>query len=197
MKKTQIQTLGIFLVIIFLIPNSSLLGKKWNRNTAIFLEMNGAGLNYSINLDTRFKSGAQDGLGCRIGLGFDSYKYDLFDFETLTTQEIDLAKEFTLPIEVNYIYGKHRNGIELGIGLLLVQMEWEFLDDNYDFTISSFYLAEFSREQNKHVFGFLNIGYRFQTLSNGLILKANWTPLFTKKGYYAQNFGLSVGYKFY
>lgn len=195
MKRINSQVLWISIVIILLIPNSSLLGQKWNRNTIVFLEMNGAGLNYSINLDTRFKSGIQDGLGCRIGFGFDSYKYDLFDLETLTTQEINLAKEYALPIEVNYIYGKYRNGIEIGIGLSVIYMD--FLEDDYDFAIGSFYLVEFTREQNKQVFGFLNIGYRFQALSNGLILKANWTPLFNKNGIFANYSGIAIGYKFY
>ncbi len=195
MKRIHSQVLWISIIIILLIPNSSLLGQKSNRNTIVFLEMNGAGLNYSINLDARFNRGTQNGLGCRIGFGFYSYKYDLFDLETLTTHEADLAKEFTLPIEVNYIYGKYRNGIEIGIGLSVIYMD--FLEDDYDFAIGSFSLVEFTREQNKHVLGFLNIGYRFQALSNGLILKANWTPLFNKNGIFANYSGIAIGYKFY
>lgn len=194
MNRIHSQVLWIIIVIILLIPSSSLLSQKLKRNTAVFLEMNGAGLNYSINLDTRFNRGTQDGFGCRIGLGFDNHNYTLVDLETLTNQGIDLAKEYVLPIEINYIYGKYRNGIEIGIGLSFVYMD--FLADDYDYSIGIFNIAEFSQEQNKHVFGFLNIGYRFQALSNGLILKANWTPIFNKNRIFANYSGIALGYKF-
>ncbi len=67
------------------------------REQAIYAELGGAGLAYSINYDTRFNKG-ENGIGARIGIG------------TMNTN-------FTIPVQLNYLHGKGKHKLELGIGI--------------------------------------------------------------------------------
>ena len=148
---------------------------------AIFIEAYGQGLHASINYDMRLKKGVQSGLGFRLGVGGIS----------TGTANTDAGNEATgviaFPVGLNYLVGENRSSFEAGIGLTPYYSETDI----------------YSRTKPKIVNkigwgtnGYLNLGYRFQPLSNGFMFRLNWTPVISSTGFLAQNFGVSAGYSF-
>ena len=78
---------------------------------SLSLELFGAQNTVGINYDSRFKG--NHGLGYRVGVG---YGYS----ETSTIASSSYALQgIAAPIEVNYLFGKGRNKLELGFGTSL------------------------------------------------------------------------------
>lgn len=184
----------LFLLTFLTMFCTSVNGQDKGRIKVWFFEWKGAGLNYSINFDTRFNVGTQDGLGCRIGFGYDEIKGYTNDLDTGIDDGFLAAKEYIVPLEINYILGKYRNGIDLGLGTLFYFIDFSDRSGNISLELTP--LVEFTPENNKEWLGFLSLGYRFQALSNGLVFRATWNPLFNKNGFIANHTGLSIGYKF-
>lgn len=141
----------------------------------VYVEALGNGLLGSVNFDMRFKQDRNDGLGFRVGLGLgenlpiDDAEYHSFYSDRYTS----------LPFSLNYIVGKKRNGLEAGIGLT-PQVAFRDLDG----------------ELNLKAIGFMNIGYRLQPLSKGLVVRVMVTPSISSQGFYAGWGGVSLGYGF-
>lgn len=136
---------------------------------AVFVEAFGSGGLYSVNYDRRFKPGNQ-GLGGRVGVG-GGWLY--------STDETEGARYVSFPILLNYIAGKGRSGFEAGIGLTTNVAPTKPIGDPKLLT-----------------YGVANLGYRLQPLKNGFMMRATWTPVFDKDGFYGEWAGLSFGYSF-
>ncbi|WP_242923691.1 hypothetical protein [Pontibacter liquoris] len=152
-----------------------------SRKKAIFVEAFGQGLHASVNYDMRFNKGVQSGLGFRLGVG------GIFT----GTANADAGKEATgviaFPVGLNYLVGENRNSFEAGIGLTPHYAQ----TDIYSST-----RPEIVDQNGWGTNGYLNVGYRFQPLSKGLMFRLNWTPVINSTGFLAQNFGVSAGYSF-
>ncbi|MFK8101324.1 MAG: hypothetical protein AB8G15_02320 [Saprospiraceae bacterium] len=68
------------------------------RAQAIYAELGGAGLRYSINYDTRFTK-QENGIGARIGFG------------TMINNNV------LIPVHINYLHGIGNHKFELGLGI--------------------------------------------------------------------------------
>jgi hypothetical protein len=84
--------------------------------SSFFAELGGPGVLFSANLDTRFKKSIR-GWGGRAGLGFvtaSEYKYT-----PPNTYEWNDASAITIPVQVNYIFGKDASphAFEVGAGI--------------------------------------------------------------------------------
>ena len=137
---------------------------------SIFVEALGNGGLFSINYDRRIRSG-NDGFGLRLGLGAG----------TLYTDSKDNIKRYiTLPFMVNYIAGTGRSGIEGGIGITPGWASSKPVDDS-----------------RTSAWANLNLGYRFQPIKKGLMLRAIWSPILSFNGYLDPSWaGVFVGYGF-
>ncbi|MGY6743818.1 MAG: hypothetical protein ACXIUQ_13855 [Cecembia sp.] len=121
------------------------------KRNAIFVEVYGTGLFHSVNYDMRFDQ-ISNGLGTRIGIGYTA---------------IDGVRVFTLPIAFNYLIGKKRNFLELGVGgtgIFLNQGNIGSPASGLDISSST-----------AIVHGML--GYR-RVSASGFLLRAGITPLF-------------------
>ena len=143
---------------------------KSSYRKSVFVEVLGNGIIMSLNYDMRLQRHKNDGVGFRVGMGLGEY------FPKI---ENDLNRYISLPVNLNYIVGKQRSGLETGIGIT-PQISLTTLEDN---------------PQTKSI-GYLNMGYRFQPLKDGLILRAVWTPYYYNKEFYTNWAGVSVGYSF-
>lgn len=131
----------------------------------LYVEAFGNGLLGSANFDMRFAKDRNDGLGFRVGLGMG---------------ELHPTGRYTsLPLSINYVLGKRRNGLEAGIGIT-PQITLKDLDEG----------------SNIKAIGFMNIGYRMQPLKTGLVIRAMLTPAVNYHGFYPAWGGLSLGYGF-
>lgn len=151
-----------------------LYGQNSLRKKTLFIELFGAGLNYSINIDSRLKKGVQNGLGYRAGIGITPRN----DFITCS-----------IPIELNYIYGKSTNTIVTSIGFTPVYVY--FINHELEFGITE--QSTFSFNNNNRILPYLGLGYRLQPHRRGLVYKINLLQFFDQKTTFF-HYGLSVGY---
>ncbi|WP_228691522.1 hypothetical protein [Lunatimonas sp.] len=151
---------------------------------AIYLELGGAGLAYSVNYDFRFDKTDQQSWGMRVGAGgWATKRYS--SSESL----------LTLPIQVNRLFGKKRHFFEVGGGATFIHYrdrstwgntsyEWR----NFNFILDSGDTPAFM--------GTLNMGYRKVPENGGFTFRANLTPIFNHNGFWPLFAGISFGYAF-
>lgn len=139
---------------------------------SLFAELAGNAIGISTNFDMRFRPGRNDGLGFRAGIGTGLLYYS-DNNRYYETQYV------SMPLNLNYIVGNRRSGFETGIG-----------------GTSQFALGSVNDHSQAQFEGFLTAGYRFQPLTKGLMLRANWIPTVNKSGIDPATFGVSAGYSF-
>lgn len=108
----------------------------------------------------------ENGLGYRIGAGGIGFLS---------------AGVFAFPVGLNHISGKDAHKLELGAGASLLTIADG--EDIFD-------------ETNTTVFGYLNIGYRYQPVNSGFTARFFVSPLITGGGIIPFYGGVSVGFKF-
>lgn len=150
--------------------------------TSFFAEGGGPGIAFSANIDTRFNK-SHLGFGGRIGVGFVTAYNDYYDPMTGYYEWGDQESAITLPVQLNYIFGKENSPhtFEVGGGLTYVSRK---------LTIMNFY-----DEDRSNLFGTFAFMYRRQPKNGGFTWRAGFTPLIAKG--LIQPFGaLGVGYNF-
>lgn len=155
---------------------STATGKIAQGNSSFFAEGGGPGIMFSANYDKRFTA-IRLGWGARIGVGFVTAwdDFDNFDWE--------LSSAITLPIQVNYIFGKANSPhtLEAGAGITYVSKELEILN--------------FYDDRRTQLFGTFCFMYRRQPADGGFSWRAGFTPLIGN-GLIQPLGALSVGYNF-
>lgn len=123
------------------------------------------------------------GFGGRIGVGFVTAYDDYYDPTTNTYYGGKQESAITVPVQLNYIFGKmiSPHTFEVGAGLTYASKK---------LTIMNFY-----DDDRSQVFGTFAFMYRRQPKNGGFTWRAGFTPLISKS--LIQPFGaLSVGYNF-
>jgi hypothetical protein len=166
--------------------NKTVSGKPGIGRYSFIAEAGGAGIEFSVNFDTRFKK-TRFGWGGRIGVGFVSGWDDYYDPVTMTFYGGNERSAITFPVQVNYVFGKGNspNTFEAGAGFTYVSKKLNIMNFSgwYDFD---------RRTQGFGTFAFM---YRRQPANGGFSWRAGFTPIFAKD--YIQPFGsVSVGYNF-
>jgi hypothetical protein len=162
--------------------------KAQTTEKAVYIEAGGIGLPYSISFDTRLKKGTSTGLGLRAGFGGFI---------------IEDEKMLTVPLQVNWLFGKDKNFFELGVGATYVYYEGYSYSDYYCdatgcYPTGKTYAGDFILPiSNTNSFmGTLSFGYRRIPASSGFTWKAAITPIFNDNGFWPLFAGIGVGYKF-
>lgn len=181
LKKYLFLSLFSFSSLFLFAQSGDLSTIKVPGRTSFFAELGGPGILFSANVDTRFKK-SHLGWGGRAGIGFvtaDESSYDpvngYYNYEP--------ASVLTVPVQVNYIFGKAQSPhtFEVGGGLTYVGKELDIIN--------------FYDENKSKLFGTFSFMYRRQPLNGGFTWRAGFTPLVARG--YIQPFGaLSVGYNF-
>lgn len=86
---------------------------------------------------------------------------------------------FAIPVGFNHLSGKDGHYLELGAGAITVT-------DGYDFFDNS----------NSTIFGYLNVGYRYQPEKKGFTARVFVSPLISGAGVFPFYGGISAGFKF-
>jgi len=155
--------------------------------TSFIAEAGGPGIAFSANLDKRFKPGRL-GVGGRIGVGFVSSYDDKYDPVTGFYMYGDEKSAITVPVQLNYIFGKENSAhtFEVGGGLTYVSKKLSIMNfDNYPN----------ERDRRSQLFGTFSFMYRRQPANGGFSWRAGFTPLIAK-GYVQAFAAVSVGYNF-
>jgi hypothetical protein len=154
--------------------------------SSFIAELGGAGIVFSANYDTRFTQ-SRLGLGGRIGAGFVSAYDDYYDPTTGYYVGGDRVSAVTLPVQLNYIFGKHRSPscFEVGGGITYVTKKLNIMSfDSYN-----------NKDHRTQWFGTFSFMYRRQPVNGGFSWRAGFTPL-VGKGYIQFFAAASVGYNF-
>ncbi|SFG37003.1 hypothetical protein [Pontibacter chinhatensis] len=150
-------------------------------NKAIFVEVLGNGLGITANYDMRLTKGEQGGFGFRAGVGGLALGTADSDGTSTTSSLV------TFPLTLNYLAGQRRSAFEAGIGLTPVYASMAVQKTNN---------PGVTKVDGWGATGFINMGYRYQPLNDGLVFRFDWTPAFNSAGFSPAWFGMSVGYGF-
>ncbi len=177
MRRIIVVSLTLLSSTILFAQNNTV-GKVPGR-TQFFAEVGGPGILFSANIDTRFNKSSL-GWGGRIGLGF--YTGEESNYIS-GTYYYDPQSVVTLPVQVNYIFGKtdSPHTFEVGAGFTIAGKKIDIMN--------------YYNENRSNFFGTASFMYRRQPLKGGFTWRAGFTPLIAR-GYIQPSGALSVGYSF-
>lgn len=138
-----------------------------HRPRTVYLELGGPGLALTVNYDTRFGSG-RDKWGYSVGTGY---------------YNTGANSVFTVPLQINYLYGKTSSFLELGVGTTFLNSKGSTNGTVFQFD---------------NVTGFIGtgtIGYRYQQEEGGINFRIAFVPILYDQGLIYGG-GLSIGYTF-
>ena len=114
-------TLSIFF-LNFTIHAQRFLKKEEHRNQAVFGELGGNGLVFSVNYDTRFLN-KPIGIGARAGIGYFGIP--------------GLSDAILIPLQLNYLIGKNGKYLELGAGGTIIAGKLDFAKISYNSVVGT------------------------------------------------------------
>jgi len=150
--------------------------------TAFYAELGGPGILFSANIDHRFKP-SNLGWGGRIGLGFVTADKEIPPATPGGYYDYRPASVVTVPLQVNYIFGKPSSPhtFEAGAGLTYVGQQLN--------------IVNFYGDKKSNLFGTFCFMYRRQPVDGGFMWRIGFTPL-VAKGYIQPLGAVAVGYSF-
>jgi pentapeptide MXKDX repeat protein len=138
-----------------------------SRARMVFLELGGPGLALTVNYDARFGE-ALDKWGYRVGAGYYNTGANYV---------------FSVPLQINYLYGNNTNYVELGVGTTFLHSHGTTGGSVFQFdNITGF-------------IGTATIGYRYQQEGGGVNFRIAFVPVLYNEGVLFEG-GLSIGYSF-
>ena len=155
--------------------------------SSFIAELGGPGIVFSANYDTRFKQ-SRLGLGGRIGIGFVTAYDDYYDPTTGMYYGGDQQSAITLPVQLNYVFGKNNSphSFEVGGGITYVTKKLNIM--NFDYYSGN-------EDHRTQLFGTFSFMYRRQPVNGGFSWRVGFTPL-VGNGYIQAFAAASVGYNF-
>ncbi len=153
-----------------------------------FVELLGAAGLYSINYDMRTAKGVRNGWGFRVG-----FERIVSNFKDSVAGVIENSRiKFTaIPIVLNYLFGKRKGFLELGVGATY----FKFKGEATSITTVERYQEETFRQSFGSIIGSFNIGYRHVPYKNGFMYRVALTPLLIEDTF-VPFIGIGLGYHF-
>ena len=180
------------------VAQSAMAQQSENTQKSVYLELFGASNIVGVNFDSRLKPNSP--WGYRVGLGYTySKNYGLLSGSN-SIRGVDV------PIEANYLLGKKRSKLELGLGVNLGYYKekydtWDLKEIGKEDGIT-YYESIYKGEDSRSLWGYYcfgNIGYRYQP-SHGFQFRAGISPSFNLGGKHAVSKSvfpyISFGYVF-
>ncbi len=145
------------------------------RKNAVFFELFGPGVFYSINYDRRIKQHLS------LRAGFTSWNLHGGLFTLLGIEKLSMT---AFPVMINYITGPMKSShFEIGAGMMP------------SFVSGKAFFTDEEASSETVLLGIGSIGYRYQQPDGGFFFRASITPLFSQYGA-AVSGGLSFGFGF-
>jgi hypothetical protein len=153
-----------------------------------FVELLGAGGLYSVNFDMRTAKGKRDAWGFRVGM--EKIVANITDSVGVVVEKSRIS--FTaIPIVLNYLFGKRKGFLEVGIGATY----FNFKSNSTGTTSIETYQEETFKESFGSIIGSFNIGYRHVPFTNGFMYRVAFTPLLLNN-IFVPFMGFGLGYHF-
>lgn len=177
------KSLKTLLIVLLAATQTAMAQQDESTQKSVYAEILGSSNLIGVNYDARFKPNSP--WGYRVGLGYTySKNYNMFSGS-------NSLKGVDVPLEANYLLGKKRSKLELGLGLNL-----GYYTEKYDvWTLKkvseedgiTYYTTEYAGEDSHSTWGYYffgNIGYRYQP-SHGFQFRAGISPSFNFGGKHA------------
>jgi len=154
---------------------------------AVYFEVGGTGLIYTFNYDFRFDKNRLDSWGMKVGAG--GYWIQESGF-------------FSLPLEVNRLFGNGPHYFEIGAGVTFMAFKSNYYVWNCDeFSCEGTYQRDRTEivlpiNGSPNAMGTLNFGYRRIPVGGGISWKVNLTPIYNQNGFWPLFAGAGIGYVF-
>jgi len=139
-----------------------------NAHNAVYIELGGPGMLYSVNYEYRIVRQFS------LRAGFTIWKFPFL------IASVDMM---AAPVMINLLLGGRHANLEIGIGLLAGRAAGEWL------------IGGGSLGETTFVVGTGTIGYRHQSIDGGFVFRIGFTPVFSSDGLLPA-FGLSMGHSF-
>jgi hypothetical protein len=165
---------------------NKVMGSRYQK--VAFVELLGAAGLYSINYDMRTAKGVRNGWGFRVG-----FERIVSNFKDSVAGVIENSRiKFTaIPIVLNYLFGKRKGFLELGVGATY----FKFKGEATSITTVERYQEETFRQSFGSIIGSFNIGYRHVPYKNGFMYRVALTPLLIEDTF-VPFIGIGLGYHF-
>lgn len=154
----------------------------------VYVEGLGSSILVGASYDMRLNRGQMDGIGFRVGVG--GLSASGYDYESRSSVDIGIV---TFPLEFNNLVGSRRSSFISGVGLLPAYVSLDADNISVDGE-----LFDFEGDGLTFAGGYLNIGYRFQPLTNGIMFQIAWNPMILRGSGFDPlwfNVGLGFGFK--
>jgi hypothetical protein len=141
-----------------------------------------------ISFDIRFKKNQINGLGANFGISNIINRDYVFYDDSNNFSQFRYKKMMVIPLGLNYLIGKQKHHIETGIEL------FTSIKTGYTTQLIAGNLTT-KKATKLEILPSINIGYRFQTLKNGIAFNTLLKPIY----YYnsiALAFSIGLGYGF-
>jgi hypothetical protein len=162
--------------------------KKPKYEKVVFVELLGAAALYSVNYDMRTAKGIRNGWGFRVG--FEKFGINSTDTSIGKITKSNI-KIIAVPIVLNYLFGKRKGFLELGIGATY----FKFKGKETGVASVEEYKIETFKESFGSIIGSFNIGYRHVPYKAGFMYRVAFTPLLVSD-FVLPFFGFGLGYHF-
>jgi len=176
---THITALSLVLAILLILLTGSAALAQENPTTltrnALYFELFGQGLLYSINYDYR--------LTPEIGFRAGYSSWTLKPFFLLIAGELKFT---SFPLMVNYLTKGESGHLELGVGIMPSTVTLQGREILFGSAVDG---------KKSVLLGTATIGYRWQPFDGGTLFRIGLTPLFTRQKIMMTG-GVSVGYTF-
>lgn len=169
-RKSHVALIGCLLLVVMAVPCSAQENQKEFSRNAVYAELLGQGLLYSINYDRLI---TQE-LSVRVGFSRWNFPF-LFGDVTFTG----------FPIMLNYLWGKGSSRLELGVGFVPASVEGREIFTSRSQDVFQRYL----------VLGTATIGYRAQPREGGFVFRVGFTPIYNGEKLFLYG-GISAGVAF-
>ena len=146
------------------------------------LAISRANITQGLHYDMRFKKDQPNGFGFKAGLG----GFSLGRIARIRNVEDGLL---SMPVQLNYIIGKKRHGLELGLGVLPA---FATLDN----TELQFGNERIAVQDFEMIGSVATIGYKFQPQKTGLAFAFNWNTVVTEDAGIQTYLGVQIGIGF-
>lgn len=184
MKIYNLLILSCLILVSFSISAQDNNEKPIKANRAVYLELAGNGVIYSINYDKIFHQKGTFKSSYRVGISLYPRNYDR------------VYANVYLPVEINGMYGKRNGHFEFGLGVTPSYINYGTFDlNNFDREVldySGLGLAVFGR-----------LGYRYQKPDGGFFFRVGINPIIAdirprkdNRYFYGPYGGLSFGKSF-
>ena len=177
----------VLCALLFCVPQS-VKSQEASSTKAIFGELGGPGVLFSVNFDSRIKKRERLGLGYRAGVGFCVATFKELEelYSDLNNREYrNITRSYyTIPVGINYILGREgsAHSIEVGAGATYLTRE-----------VSLFY---YDVKTPGHFIGHVVFMYRRVPVDGGFSFRVGFTPIIGTSGDLVPMAAIGIGHSF-